>query len=235
MVVDQLGVLGLAIGREAHDLVLARVDLEPRVIGKGGIQQSQRMGEVNLLDDFEPVTAANGQRGRGPLPHTVHGQHRRFFKRRWEKGARRMAQVVFGEKQFLVPVEVRRLFLEFLLQQILQEQFFAQPDRDRHAERRETARRKGQIGFKQAFELEERLVVEGYVIHLAQPDTGLLQAIRDGMVRIAGIVLLAGEPLFLGSGHDRAVLDQGGGAVVVERGNTQDTHGAGFSPRTACR
>ncbi len=38
----------LAVGRQAHQLVLAGVDLEPGVVGEGRIEQPQRMREVDL-------------------------------------------------------------------------------------------------------------------------------------------------------------------------------------------
>ena len=74
-------------------------------------------------------------------------------------------------------------------------------------ERLVATRREGKIGLKQPFEFEKWLVIEGNVVHVTPPDTGLLQAVRNGIVRITGIVFLAREPLFLGGGHDLAILD----------------------------
>jgi hypothetical protein len=48
----------------------------------------------------------------------------------------------------------------------------------------------------------------------------------DGVAREPRIVLLSREALFLGGGHDPAVRDEGGRAVVVERGESQHPHGA---------
>ena len=74
-------------------------------------------------------------------------------------------------------------------------------------------------------------MVEGF-----RGDTGLVQAPGDGVVWKGGVVLLAGEALFLRGGDDAAVLDQRGRAVVVEGRYTEDTHGSPKSPvRTACR
>ena len=42
MLEDQVGVLGLAVGREAHHLVFAGVDLEAGVVGEGGVEQAER-------------------------------------------------------------------------------------------------------------------------------------------------------------------------------------------------
>ena len=43
-----LHVLRLAVGRQAHDLVLAGVDLEPGVVGEGGVEQPERVRKGNL-------------------------------------------------------------------------------------------------------------------------------------------------------------------------------------------
>ena len=37
-------------------------------------------------------------------------------------------------------------------------------------------------------------------------------------------MLLAGETLFLRGGGDAAILNESGGAVVIEGGNSQDPH-----------
>ncbi len=80
MIEDLLGELWLAIGRQAHELVLARIDLESGVISKRRIEQPERMREVDFLEDFELVAAAVRDRGCGPFADAVHGQHRGFFK-----------------------------------------------------------------------------------------------------------------------------------------------------------
>ena len=69
------------VGRQSHQLVLARVDLEAQPVGESRIQQSQRMREVQLAQqpDMAPLTVA--ERGRGPLPHSVNGQNGRPLER----------------------------------------------------------------------------------------------------------------------------------------------------------
>ena len=49
----------------------------------------------------------------------------------------------------------------------------------------------------------------------------------------SGIVLFAGEALFLRGRDDFAIAHQGGGTVVIKRGDAQNLHAAGI--RTACR
>ena len=46
--IDHIHVLGLAVRRKAHHLVFARIDLEPGVIGEGGVQQAKRVGPMQL-------------------------------------------------------------------------------------------------------------------------------------------------------------------------------------------
>src|SRR6185503_14504901 len=77
-------------------------------------------------------------------------------------------------------------------------------------------------------ELQERLVVEGDVIDVGEPDAALRQAVADGILRKARVVLLAREALLLRGGDDAAVLQQSGGAVVIVGRDPQDSHAAPF-------
>ena len=149
-----------------------------------------------------------------------------------------MTQVVFAKQQFFVPGDVGRKRLEPFGKQVLEKQFFAQPHRQRQAKRCKTPGRERQIGFHQAFELEERLVVKRHVIDLGGGHAGLLKAIAQGIERKIRIVFFARKALFLRRGDDLAVAHQRGGAVVIERRDADDDHA--FKPgtvaiRTACR
>jgi hypothetical protein len=62
------------------------------------------------------------------------------------------------------------------------------------------------------------------VVDVAQTRASFPQAIFDGMTRKAFVEFLAREALLLRRGHDVAILDQRGGAVVVERGDTEEPH-----------
>ena len=135
-----------------------------------------------------------------------------------------MALVVFGEQDLVPPVETLVVFPKFLFQQVLLEQFFAQPQRNGHIEGGESPRREGQIGLQKPFELEERLVVEGNVIDAAEPRSGVLQAVGNGVGREARIVFPAGEALLLGGGGDTAILDERRGAIVIEGRDAEDAH-----------
>ena len=138
-----------------------------------------------------------------------------------------MAQVVLGEQQLRSPSR-RPASKRFSSSRSSSfwNSFSLQPERDRHAERAEAARREGEVGLEQPLELQERLVVEDDVVDVAELDAGLGQAVVDRVRGKARIVLLAGEALLLRRGDDAPVLDQRGGAVVVEGRDAEDAHAA---------
>src|SRR5262249_40702708 len=98
----------------------------------------------------------------------------------------------------------------------------AEPQRERALERQEARGRVREVRLQDAVELLQRLVVEADVVEILDGDPGLLHAELRGEAREGGVVALAGEALLLRGGDDLAVLDQGGGAVVVERRDTED-------------
>ncbi len=87
LVEDHPGIARLAVGREPHQLVFARIDLEAGVIGERRVQQPERMGEMDLLDDLEPVVAPERERAGRPLSDAVQRQYRCRGVRRRKKGA----------------------------------------------------------------------------------------------------------------------------------------------------
>jgi hypothetical protein len=135
-----------------------------------------------------------------------------------------MALVMLAEQQPLVPVEVGLPVLHLIAQQRLLEQLLLQPQRHGHAEGLEAARRVGEVGLEQALELQERLVVEGDVVDVGQLDAGLVEAVLHGVLREARIVLLAREALLLRGADEMAVLDQRGGAVMIESRDAEHAH-----------
>ena len=102
-----------------------------------------------------------------------------------------MAQMMLAEQQPL-RVEILGEFLKLVAQQVLLKQLLPQPERDRHLEGAESARRKRDVGFQQPLEFEERLVVEHDVIELAGRNAGFCKAIGNGVVRKRGVVLSCG-------------------------------------------
>src|SRR5262245_59709779 len=179
---------------------------------------------MQLAGDRELLATADCGRGRAPFADPVHREHCRLLIGRGIEGARRMAHVVLGEEKLVLPVEVRRKFLQLAADDVLLKQLLAQPERDGQCERLIAARRKPNIGLQEPLELEKRLLVEHYVIDLIELAAFLLEAIRDRMSRKARILLLAGEALLLCCGHNAAVDQERRSTVVIERGNTKDSH-----------
>ena len=92
-IANQRGVFGIAVGREAHQLVLARVHPKAGIVGEGRIEQAERMGEVDLPQHLQAIAAAEGRRGGGPFAYAIHCEHggaRRarmaMDNRRWRRG-----------------------------------------------------------------------------------------------------------------------------------------------------
>ena len=81
LVVNRLDVLGLTVGREPHDLVLTRIDLEAGVVGERGIEQTDRVRKRNLPERGEILAFTEPGRCRGPLADAVHAQHGRGVER----------------------------------------------------------------------------------------------------------------------------------------------------------
>ena len=125
---------------------------------------------MNLALDLQVAAGADRTRRRAPFADAVHRQHRRIGKWRGEERACGVAEMMLGEQQLVLPVEVRREFLQLAPQQILLKQLLANPDRDRRRERAEAARREGDVGFEQPLELQERLFVEDDIVDVGERD-----------------------------------------------------------------
>ena len=83
---------------------------------------------------------------------------------------------------------------EVLVHDAWQMQLLLQPQWKRLAERAIAGGDKGEIGFEQAFELADGLVVEAHVINVSRCETGIVEAEVDRVFREAVIVLLSSEP-----------------------------------------
>ncbi len=151
-----------------------------------------------------------------------------------------MTLVMFAEQQPFLPIEVGLPLLHLIAQQRLLKELFLQPQRHGHAEGVEAARREGKVCLEQALELQERLVVESYVVDVGKLEAGRIQAVLHGVFRKARVVLLAREALLLGGTDQLTIRDQRGGAVMVEGRDSQDPHETfprrpSAELRTACR
>jgi hypothetical protein len=212
----------VAVRCKAHDLVFARVDLEARVIGESRVKQPERMREMQLLFDLEPVAASDGDRRRRPFADAVDGEHESFLERRGKESARGMTVVMLGEQQPLAHVVAGACLPELLDEQVLQKQFLLDPERHRLAEGREPPRRERQISLEQPLEFEEGLFVEDDPVDVAELDPGFGETGADGAMRERRIVPHARKALFLCRRDDVAADDQRRRAVVIKRRNAED-------------
>ena len=155
MLPDPVGVARLAVRREAHQLVLARVDAEPREVGERGIEEAERVRKADLVRQLDAVAASRAVGRRGPLADAVHRQDRRLLERRREERAGGVGFVMLREDDRLAvaPAQPTRDLAR-------QAELLARPGGSEPDELPEPARRVGEVGFQQAVELQERLLVE---------------------------------------------------------------------------
>ena len=218
---DRLGESGLAVRREPHQLVLAAVDGETAVVRERRIQQAERVGKAHFLGQRNAVVPPHPEAGRRPLADAVNREDGGLVERRREERARGMRLVMLGKHEAPAVSPAERL--THVAREV---QLPFHPQRQRLAERLEPTRRVRQVGFEQALELEQRLVVERDVVEAVGAKTAALEAEGDRLFGKAVVVLPAGKTLFLGGGHDVAVHDQRGRRIVVERRNSENrSHG----------
>ena len=135
-----------------------------------------------------------------------------------------MAQMVLRKKQLLFPVEGLVETFELFSEQSLLEQLLFQPDGHSHPKRIEAARRKCQVGFQKALELQKRLVIEYDVVDLFEGNTSLSETVRNRVLWKRRVMFLACETLLLGCRNNPSFSDHRGSAVMIERRYTQNSH-----------
>src|SRR6516165_7857155 len=108
--------------------------------------------------------------------------------------------MMLAEQEPLLPVEARRHGTQPRGDAPLLEDLVVQPNRRGLAERTEALRGEGQISCEQPRELQIGLIVKGDVIDRLEVDARFLEAVGDGVLRVAAVVFATGETLFLGGG-----------------------------------
>ena len=78
---DDIGIDRIPVGCEAHQFILARVDAEAAEIGKGGIEQTERVWEMELFGQVQAIAASPAQTGGGPFSYSVEREDSCFVKR----------------------------------------------------------------------------------------------------------------------------------------------------------
>ena len=228
---NPLRVARLSIGRQPHQLVFARIHLEARVMGERRIQQAQGVGKADLPQGPQFPALAQPGGGGGPFPHAIQTEDDRAPKRAGIEGGRRMGQMMLVEQQGRNAL--RRNAgdgCDFLAQSGLEQQFLLKPHRQRRHERAQAPRREGKIGFQQALEFEQRLVVEDDPIDVLHSKAALLQAEIHRAGGKGSVVLLAREPLLLGGSAQASVRNQSRGAVVIIGRDAQNVQCHGLAP-----
>jgi hypothetical protein len=138
-----------------------------------------------------------------------------------------VALVVIAEKNLPIETfaEPPRIFVsggagdfgQFRANHVGEPELFLQPERHCTNERGKSLRRVIDVRLEQAFELQQRLVIEADIVDVANRETRLAQAIRRGLRGETMVVLHAGKPFLLRGRDDVTVDDQARGRVVVER------------------
>ena len=179
------------------------------------------MGKPHLGLEPDLIPAASAPRGRAPFTDAVEREDRRLVEGAGVEAARGMRLVVRGEADRSVVAAV-----EPLVDLPRDVELSLEPDRHRLDERRKTPRGEGKRGLQKPLELHERLLVEDHGVEVGDPNPRLLQAPPRHLGRKRVVVLAACEPLLLSGRHDATVLEQRRRAVVKERRDAEDVHGA---------
>ncbi len=208
LLADQVRVARRAVRGQAHQLVLAGVDLESAVVRERAVEQPERVRILQLAEQLDPRARADAERAGGPLAHAVDREDRRLLERRGIEAARRVRHVVVRDEH------ARRL-----AQAGLQLPFEArlraeQGPAGRHELLAPRGRDRERV-LQHPIERQQRAVVENDRVQLLGLDEPLAQAVVDGPLREARVVLLAREALLLRGRDDLAVTDKGGSRVVI--------------------
>ena len=144
------------------------------------------MWVADFPDDPELISAAQSNRRCGPLAHAVHREYQRLLERRREKCAGGVALVMLREKQAAGPATARPNRFQFPAKQVFLEQLLANPQRERHAERPQPARREREIVLQKPLEFKKRLFVENNVLQVRRLQACRFQTISHGVARETG-------------------------------------------------
>ncbi len=145
---------------------------------------------MDLRIDFQCVVMSHTETGRRPFSHSIHGQKSCLLKGRWEKSACSMRFVMFWINDFSL---ITRLFFD----QIRYPEFFFDPNGHGFPEGPDSNWGKGEIGFQQPFEFDERFVIKSHVIQVATLNARRVQTIPDGVSRESKIMLFPGKSFLL--------------------------------------
>src|SRR5262245_56015387 len=134
------------------------------------------MRKLDLAIECDRSALAESRRRRGPLADAVHCQDCRFREGGWIERTCGVALVVLCEKQAIGPLHAGCILIQFANKKLAEKQLLLEPQWHGFREGRISARREGKIGFDQALELDEGLLVKNHVIALIERDAALREA-----------------------------------------------------------
>ena len=182
------------------------------------------MRVADLLVEAQAGTVADAQARRRPLADAVHDQHRRAVERRRVEGGRSVRHVVRR-------IQHRHVRPQRATGRLGKAHLHAQLQGRALRPLLATLGRRGQQALDDAVKREQRVLVENHGRQLGRIDERLFEAIVDGVLREARVVLLAREAFLLGCSDDLAVAHQGRGGVVIERRHPEDGDRFQLAPR----
>ena len=213
MLQDRLPVDRPAVRSQPHQFVFTAVYFKTAVIGKRRVEEAERMGKCDVVDESDPVSLADPERGRAPLADPVERDDRRFVEGAREERTGGMGLVVIGKDQARIGRRPERA-----PDRTPHVQLVPEPQGHGQAEAPKAGRGIGQIRLQEPFELGQGLIIEGYVIELVGAEPPLAQAISNRLRREARIMLDPGKPFLLSGRDDPTIVDQRRGAIMIKSG-----------------
>jgi hypothetical protein len=210
-------VSGLAVGGQPHHFPFRVVHAKAQIRGDGAEQQSHRMGKANLFFKGDLGAAPHAPRRRGPFPDPVRSDDRGLLVRGNQKRAGRVGEVMLAVVDIFVGSEL-------FLNRLADAQLVEQPDGHAPYPVAIGQRPAGQNRLQDTVEFDQRLFVEGDVIHVGDGDTRLRQAVIHRMLGKIAVVLDAIEALLFRGCDQLAVANQRRTGIMVIAGYAQDVH-----------
>src|SRR5262249_60949152 len=78
---NEIGEFGLAVWREPHHFIFARIHLEAGVVSKCRIKQPERVRKMQFLVHLQMIAASEPNRRGRPLAYAIHGEDDRLVER----------------------------------------------------------------------------------------------------------------------------------------------------------
>ncbi len=217
----------LAVGRQAHDLVLVAEVREAEELGDDAVEDAKRMREVDATVDADGIAAAEAPGAGGEVAEAVDRQADRLVEIGGEEGGGEVGAVVLD----VMDLGAQRLPRKGAGDRLL--------DRGGAADVGEALEDEGRAGPAlqdvegAAPAVDARVAVDGEVVDVGEAQAGILQAPAHGLGGQAGPVLDAAEALLFSRGDELAVLHQGGGGVAMIGVQSEDNHVRSFGQAAA--